>query len=127
MLDIDNFKRINDKYGHLVGDKVLKHLVKNIKDETREMDNIIRYGGEEFIILLSGTSLEEGGVVAEKIRESIENSPVYLENNKKMKYTISIGVTQFEINLHKDMKNLINDVDQKMYLAKELGKNRVQT
>ncbi|MGM0508202.1 MAG: GGDEF domain-containing protein [Fusobacteriota bacterium] len=126
MLDIDHFKDINDKYGHILGDKVLRHLVKNIEGELRDMDIIFRYGGEEFIIILPETNLEEGRIVAEKIRKVIASHPVKVEGDGEINYTISLGVAEFDLKKHDCVKDLLSDVDGKLYLAKELGRNKVQ-
>ena len=93
MLDIDNFKRINDTYGHDVGDLVLKKLAEIIKKNIRKNDYVIRYGGEEFLILLPRTHLEETYKVAEKIRRAVENATVRV-GDKEIKFTVSLGVSE---------------------------------
>ena len=124
MLDIDNFKRINDTYGHDVGDLVLKKLAEIIKRNLRRNDYVIRYGGEEFLILLPGTSIEETYLVAEKIRKAVESATVKV-GDKEIKFTISLGVS--EIYPHdRDLFEAIKRADQKLYVAKRKGKNRVE-
>ncbi|WP_028949772.1 sensor domain-containing diguanylate cyclase [Sulfurihydrogenibium subterraneum] len=120
--DIDFFKRINDTYGHLAGDEALKHFVKIIKQNLRKSDYVFRFGGEEFIILLPNTSLEEAVAIAEKIRESLENTPL-IYNGKEIKITASFGVK--EINPTEHTEKVIEEVDKKLYQAKESGRNKV--
>ncbi|KPJ99929.1 MAG: hypothetical protein AMK71_08910 [Nitrospira bacterium SG8_35_4] len=116
MLDIDNFKEYNDTHGHSEGDRLLVELAGLIVHETREIDLVVRYGGEEFIVLLAETDLDEACEVAERMRSTIE---------KKCATTISLGVSSFHENmLTKD--ELIKDVDEALYRAKKRGKNRVE-
>jgi diguanylate cyclase (GGDEF)-like protein len=118
MLDIDNFKSINDTYGHLEGDSVLKTVASIIKSLIRESDYIFRYGGEEFLILLPNTDINGAIVVGEKIRRNIENFNFGLDR----KVTISCGIKQMENfdNPYLDIK----EADKYLYIAKKSGKNR---
>jgi len=125
MLDIDHFKKINDQYGHLIGDKVLKLLTKNILDVIRSVDTIARFGGEEFVILLPDTSLDSAMLVAEKVREKIATTkvPIY---RASFYFTISLGVAVW----HKDDKEVqavIKRADDALYLAKQQGRNLVKS
>ncbi|ACN99608.1 ggdef domain protein [Sulfurihydrogenibium azorense Az-Fu1] len=120
--DIDFFKKINDTYGHLAGDEALKHFVKIIKQNLRKSDYIFRFGGEEFIILLPNTTLEEAIVIAEKIRETLEKTPL-IYNGKEIKITASFGVK--EVHPGEPVDRIIEDVDKKLYKAKESGRNKV--
>jgi len=118
MLDIDNFKSINDTYGHLEGDRVLKTVASIIKSSIRESDYVFRYGGEEFLILLPNTDINGAVVVGEKIRRNIENFDFGLDR----KVTISCGIKQIE---NSDNPYLdIEEADKYLYIAKKSGKNR---
>jgi diguanylate cyclase (GGDEF)-like protein len=118
MLDIDNFKGINDTYGHLEGDRVLKVVASIIKSSIRESDYIFRYGGEEFLILLPNTDINGAVVVGEKIRRNIENFDFCLDR----KITISCGIKQIE-NFDNPYLD-IEQADKYLYVAKKTGKNR---
>ncbi|MGC8868102.1 MAG: GGDEF domain-containing protein [Sulfurihydrogenibium sp.] len=123
MADLDFFKKINDTYGHLVGDEALKHFVRVIKENIRKSDYVFRFGGEEFIILLPHTSLKEAVEIAEKIRKSLESKPLVVDG-KEIKITASFGVR--EINLSETIESNIKSADENLYRAKELGRNRVE-
>lgn len=126
ILDIDNFKNINDSYGHSVGDSVIISLANILTDNVRKSDVVARYGGEEFVILLYNTGLDFGKVIAENIRKDVEESTVNYKK-EKVKFTVSIGIAQF--NLKEDVKkieNTINRADKLLYAAKTNGKNRVE-
>jgi diguanylate cyclase (GGDEF)-like protein len=118
MLDIDNFKGINDTYGHLEGDRVLKTVASVIKSSIRESDYVFRYGGEEFLILLPNTDINGAVVVGEKIRRNIEN----LDFGLNRKITISCGIKQIE-NFDNSYLD-IEEADKYLYIAKKSGKNR---
>ncbi len=118
LFDIDNFKKINDTYGHLTGDKVLKGIVKTVKKSIRKSDIFARWGGEEFIILLPDDSSVVK--VAEKIRKSIENER--FEGLPKI--TASFGTTTYKNG--DSINSIIKRADKALYLAKEKGKNRVE-
>lgn len=121
MLDIDHFKPINDNFGHETGDDILKEVSKVISISVREVDKVFRWGGEEFIILLPHTDLENSVVVAEKLRKTIE------EHNFQTGHSItaSLGVAQYHHMMsHKD---IISKVDRALYKAKENGRNQVTT
>ncbi len=118
MIDIDDFKLINDHYGHDCGDKVLTALAITFKENIRSSDNVLRWGGEEFLVLLKDTPLDEGYKKACHLRKLVENS---LYNDKKL--TISIGVSQ----LKEDFESSLKQADQALYYVKENGKNNVKT
>jgi len=124
MLDIDNFKRINDTYGHDVGDLVLKSLAETIKGILRKNDYIIRYGGEEFLILLPNATIDRAIKVAEKIRREIENKKIKI-GDKEIKFTVSLGVSEIYTS-DRSLQNAIKRADEKLYKAKKKGKNRVE-
>lgn len=124
-IDIDNFKGVNDNFGHLVGSKVLKELASVLKREIREIDSVIRYGGDEFIVILLGATTQIGTVVAERIREAIETNQFQTDRpGITLQITASIGVASFpEHGITKDL--LIRSADMSMYQGKKIGKNRV--
>ncbi|MGB5824298.1 MAG: diguanylate cyclase [Proteocatella sp.] len=119
LLDIDHFKEINDRYGHLKGDYVLKEIAGLLKHNLRESDIICRWGGEEFIILCVNTDLRKAVIVAEKLRSSIEE---YRFKSVK-RVTASIGVTQWKLGDDKD--SAFKRIDNSLYLAKLTGRNKV--
>lgn len=122
-LDLDNFKRINDTLGHAVGDNVLKHVSACLLDSVRSSDIVCRVGGEEFIILISQTTLSSGIAIAEKVRDNLERSPFSMENNV-VKITASIGIV--EITPNDDFADVMKKADKLLYQAKNKGKNRVE-
>jgi diguanylate cyclase (GGDEF)-like protein/PAS domain S-box-containing protein len=122
-LDIDLFKLVNDTYGHEAGDRVLKSVAKSLLLNIRKGDFVGRYGGEEFVILLRNVTREEMGMVAEKLRLLISNTNTYLENNKSISVTVSIGAVYYQQGMSKEM--LIKEADELMYQAKESGRNKV--
>jgi len=122
MYDIDDFKMVNDKYGHDIGDELLFKISKLIKSSIRESDYIFRIGGEEFIILFSEMPLRDSIKVAEKVRKNVEKS-LNLIRNKKI--TISIGVS--EVQIFDDEDSIYKRVDKLMYISKDTGKNKITT
>lgn len=126
MLDIDNFKKINDTYGHIAGDKVLQQLVQSIKAEVNSDSLIGRYGGEEFLILLKETDLQTSLDIAERLRTKVESMKLTLDDDSCVKYTISIGVISTRKYTLKTTE-LIEKVDQALYISKQNGKNQVST
>ena len=125
MLDIDHFKKVNDTFGHLFGDKVIKAVATVLKKNTKGKDIAARFGGEEFIVLLPNTGIEGARVVAENIRQTIEGASIINPNNKQIvsKVTISIGVT--EMLQEDDFEQMIVRADKALYAAKENGRNQV--
>ena len=123
LLDIDHFKKINDNYGHGVGDLVLQTLGNFLKDNIRQKDYAYRYGGEEFLLVCPEMSAEQAKQVGENLREGVKNLHFYPE---KASITISIGIATFP-NHAVSANSLINRADQALYRAKELGRDRVQT
>tara|TARA_R110002050_G_scaffold779_7_gene5485 strand:- start:614 stop:1540 length:927 start_codon:yes stop_codon:yes gene_type:complete len=124
ILDVDNFKNINDTYGHSVGDKVIVSLSRILENNCRKSDIVARFGGEEFVILLYNTSLSFAQSVAENIRQNVEDYSVEVKTGK-FSFTLSLGVAQFEAQLDKDIESTINRADKALYNAKESGKNKV--
>ena len=123
MVDIDHFKRINDSYGHLVGDQVLIAVSKVILACLRPTDMPVRYGGEEFTIFLPGTSVENAKIVGERLRAAVEALPISLPNGDKLTVTVSVGFTERQ---NEDtVEAIIKRADDALYFAKESGRNRV--
>lgn len=125
MLDIDLFKQINDLYGHLTGDRILVGMTSRCAQELRQIDLLGRYGGDEFIVLLPETSLENACLVAERLRASIARIP-FSANGKPLYITISVGVASLRDDC-KTLESLMERADQALYQAKENGRNRVAT
>lgn len=122
MLDLDNFKQINDVYGHLVGDEVLQSLAGELRTAIRQPDTIGRYGGEEFLILLPETALEAASKKAEHICQHIKSAPI-VSGEKKFHMTVSIGIAQYKIH-EEDWQKLLNRADQALYKAKNNGRDQ---
>jgi diguanylate cyclase (GGDEF)-like protein len=123
MLDIDHFKQINDEYGHLVGDKVLRRIANDLRKIMRGVDFVSRYGGEEFVILLPQANLETAEMTAERLREYIENNPFETEQGV-FTITISAGVTGYSPDTT-DIESLLMQADKALYQAKLAGRNKV--
>ena len=114
MLDIDYFKKINDTYGHQIGDAILKHFVKTIKQNIRKTDYVVRYGGEEFLIYMPNTSKEEALLVVEKIKRN-------LKPFNDIKYTFSAGIADEG----ETLSMMIKLADERLYKAKKEGRNKI--
>lgn len=124
MLDIDHFKKVNDTYGHQAGDKVIQALAAVVGSFTRETDYAGRYGGEEFVILLTEASLEHARYVAERLRKKAESTVVRHEEHT-INFTVSIGAAEFSAHYDTALAWL-EDADQALYAAKQNGRNRVK-
>jgi diguanylate cyclase len=122
VIDLDNFKKLNDNHGHHAGDEALVHLVKVVKALLRPSDSIGRYGGEEFVILLPETTLEAGKIVIERLQRELTKQ-FFLANNEKLLITFSAGVAQLRPG--ESESAVVQRADQAMYQAKQAGKNRV--
>lgn len=120
MMDIDDFKSVNDHYGHNIGDMFLKEIAEILKTSFRDVDTVGRWGGEEFLILLPKTSLEDSKKIAEKVRKEIELYQFSKIGNK----TASFGVATHNDNEY--LFSLLNRADKALYMAKENGRNRVE-
>ncbi|MBI5144152.1 MAG: GGDEF domain-containing protein [Candidatus Omnitrophica bacterium] len=123
MIDIDNFKTINDTYGHLVGDVILKDVGRIIKENSREIDLAARYGGEEYSLVLPNTGREDGRVVAERIRGRIEEN-IFKAYDERLKVTVSVGISVYPDD-SSEVKGLVERADKALYTAKDSGKNIV--
>ncbi len=124
LLDIDNFKKFNDTYGHQAGDHVLHETAQRLVENIRAVDTPGRYGGEEIALLLPQTGIKETYIVAERIRKSIENAE-YNFRNASMKVTVSIGISSLHMR-NVSMEQLIEEADQALYAAKSKGRNQVR-
>lgn len=130
MFDIDNFKKINDQFGHIFGDHVIKHVAKEIKSRIRGRDIAVRYGGEEFFVILADTEIKGAQVVGEKIRNGVEK--LRWRNVKTGEQlpsiTISGGITQLRLSevIQDDINTIIARSDEALHAAKSAGKNNVK-
>lgn len=122
-MDIDQFKMINDNHGHDIGDSILKHISTVTSNSIRKNDVFARFGGEEFVVLLPNTRLNDGRLVAEKIRNKIHSNPL-LQGNTEIPYTASIGVSQV-IKEDECYEAIIKRADKALYQSKQAGRNRV--
>ena len=120
LIDLDDFKKINDTFGHEIGDIVIKKVVEISKNSIRESDLIIRFGGDEFIILLPNTNIQSARVVANKIINKINE----YNQNDKFHFSVSIGSAHYQIN-DDSIDNIILRADESLYEAKKIGKNCV--
>ncbi len=125
MLDLDHFKSVNDSYGHLAGDAVLRAVSNLVVDTIRKSDLAARYGGEEFVVVMSNTGSEEAQLVAEKIRQAVAGLSVKLDQGVTVEVTISIGGVSFPEGT-RGARNLLDLADRALYQAKRDGRNRVE-
>lgn len=123
MIDIDHFKEKNDRYGHLVGDAILREVSKSIKDNIRQIDLVGRYGGEEFSVILAETERNGARFAAERIRISVVNNIIKVYD-EKLQVTVSIGGAVYPDDAS-DADAIIDRADAALYKAKEMGRNRV--
>ncbi len=121
VIDIDHFKQINDSYGHQVGDKVLKLLARETLKHLRDVDFVARYGGEEFVVLLPETTQQSALVALEKVRTGLADIPFHF-NNKPVKITVSIGISEFGNGDTVD--SVFARPDKSLYSAKNNGRNQ---
>ena len=126
MLDLDHFKKVNDTYGHLAGDEVLQAISDLVMSQLRDIDDIGRYGGEEFIIVLTDTSIDGVKIVSERIIKAVENSAVSVTSGETIPITTSIGVTVASYDDDITVKQLIAQADEALYRAKNDGRNCVR-
>lgn len=125
IIDIDHFKRVNDTYGHVAGDKSLRCVADIIRQHCRKHDLLARYGGEEFVILMSDTSSSKAYALAEKMRQTLERTEVSINKTLSIRLTMSIGITEVKPeNINLD--DVINQADKALYIAKNNGRNQTQ-
>jgi len=122
LLDIDNFKKLNDTHGHKVGDDALKYLVQSIKETTRPDDVVSRYGGEEFVVLLPNTKIQEAFEVLSRIRRNLTKK-FFLHDNNRLLITFSAGIAQFQSG--ETQESIFKRADEALYRAKNAGKNQI--
>jgi len=122
LFDIDDFKKINDTFGHDVGDKILKIVCNEIKKRIRDFDVIGRWGGEEIVVLLVGANISEAYQIADYIRGKIANKKIKYDD-KQVNLTVSAGVSDFSA--EKDFEKVFKLADEALYKAKQTGKNKV--
>ena len=127
MADIDHFKSINDRFGHQVGDEVIRSVATILTDGVRSDDLVGRYGGEEFCVVIAGITRERGGQLVEKLRERIAaNRSVRTETGEQIEFTASFGMTWLDLGARNEVE-LVDQADQAMYAAKQAGRNRTIT
>ncbi|SCY28260.1 diguanylate cyclase (GGDEF) domain-containing protein [Nitrosospira sp. Nl5] len=122
MIDLDFFKKINDTYGHVIGDFVLRHVAERIRAAVRDFDKAGRFGGEEFVIIMTNTELELAKVIAERIRKGVMETPLHLKEFT-IEVTISLGLAMLKEGERKEA--LLERADAAMYEAKRAGRNRI--
>lgn len=122
--DVDNFKEINDTCGHMTGDTVLKKLADTLKSVTRKSDILGRYGGDEFLFILPGTSSKGAKRFCEKIRNSLQGIKYHLPDQREISITLSSGIAVYQKGI-KDLNQLIQMADQALYQSKKKGKNMI--
>ncbi len=123
MVDVDDLKKINDVYGHRVGDKAIKEISKRIKESIRQIDMAARYGGDEFAIILPSTSLNDASVVAERMVNAVARCPI-IWKKEQISLSISVGLSQYDADTNPE--DITNRSDLALYSAKQAGKNMVK-
>jgi diguanylate cyclase (GGDEF)-like protein len=125
MMDIDHFKTVNDQYGHSIGDQVLRMVADTLMRNKRPYDEVGRWGGEEFLLVLPETNLQEGGGVAERLRLAIENASLPIADGRTLSVQASFGVASTSEEEHHSLNALLQHADLALYDAKQHGRNRV--
>jgi diguanylate cyclase (GGDEF)-like protein len=124
MIDVDHFKAVNDRYGHEIGDRVLEEVASRLRGAIRRHDLLVRYGGEEFLVVLPDADLHRAREVGERMRQNLQGSAIRIEDERDIEVRISVGVTeQVE---EDDATTLIRRADTALYTAKGRGRNRVE-
>lgn len=123
MIDLDFFKKVNDTFGHLVGDQILQHISKLMRQAIRGVDKLGRYGGEEFLIIFAGATIDVAKQVAERMRSKIADTPLKAVN-QNISVTVSIGITEYRNG--DTTETLIQRADEALYAAKRSGRNQIQ-
>jgi len=124
MLDLDHFKKVNDQYGHQAGDVALKSVVEALQGCLRREDLVVRYGGEEFCVLLPDVELDNAAILAERVRAAVELNG-FSYGGKQIPLTMSVGVAMLIRDSAEDIERLVNRADEALYSAKASGRNRV--
>ena len=123
MIDADYFKQVNDQFGHQAGDTTLVELTKIIGSCLQEPDLLVRYGGEEFVVLMPGAGVSQAHAVSECIRRKVTQTPIKVDNDKTIEITVSIGIA--EAGMEDSMSDLIEKTDKGLYQAKQSGRNQI--
>ncbi len=131
MLDIDEFKKINDVYGHQAGDQVIARCARLLTEFSRKSDTVAHYGGEEFIILVPRTSLSEVQSLAQRIKQEVSNTSIVLKDDSVVTFSISIGIgigiAQIEKTQDHNIQDIIQRTDQALYKTKQQGRDQIIT
>ncbi len=126
MIDLDHFKAVNDAYGHLVGDRLLTHVAATCRRALRADDLLIRYGGEEFIAVLPGQGARAAGAAAERLRTTVDRTPLRLRDGTTVHATVSVGVAVVALGAVDDpIGSLLHEADAALYRAKAAGRDQV--
>lgn len=125
MFDLDRFKSVNDTYGHPAGDRVLQELAEILRESAREIDRIGRYGGEEFMVILPETDIEDAAVFVERVRREVARRPFDVDLDEPLRMTISVGVATYPHEAIDSPETLVKIADNALYAAKSGGRNRV--
>jgi two-component system cell cycle response regulator len=125
MLDIDHFKRINDIYGHGAGDAVLRQVARVLLAQVRDADFVVRYGGEEFVLVLPETDVSRALSLAERVRQAVASASLRLPDGRELSVTVSLGIAALREDIELG-EELLRHADRARYAAKERGRNRVE-
>jgi diguanylate cyclase (GGDEF)-like protein len=125
MLDIDHFKRVNDQYGHLAGDQVLRHTIQVVGQRLRTQDLLGRYGGEEFLVLLPDTDLQGAQQLGQQLCQAVQNAPCDW-HGQSIAVTVSVGISVCAVGEQPNWESLLLAADKALYRAKDNGRNRVE-
>ena len=125
MLDIDHFKKMNDQYGHYIGDVLLQSFAATVKSNLREQDLFARMGGEEFVVVLKNTNLVEAEMIAERICRAVALSKTQVAH-AVLNMTVSLGVVHQVLPTQNSLQSILNQADRALYQAKTLGRNQVR-
>ena len=125
--DVDRFKTVNDRYGHLAGDEVLRAFARVVSDELRREDQVARFGGDEFCIMLPHVSIDEASRAVDRIRCAIESLQITLPDGTQLSITATFGMAQFDPAVHTTGQDLFETADQALYAGKQHGRNRLST
>jgi diguanylate cyclase (GGDEF)-like protein len=125
LIDLDHFKKINDQYGHVIGDYVLQEFSRQVKAQIRSHDLFGRLGGEEFAILLKDLTLEQSIAIAQRICNTVFNTPIHLDDQRSFNISVSIGLSYQTLPYCVPFQQLIKRADDALYLAKEKGRNQL--
>jgi diguanylate cyclase (GGDEF)-like protein len=127
MCDVDHFKLFNDTYGHPAGDKVLQRVARALANGCRSGDQVYRYGGEEFLLILPNQTLDGGHISAERPRSAVEGLGIPHRASPSKKVTVSVGLAALSANQGKTIGKWLEDADAALYRAKAAGRNRVMS